>query len=44
MRACALKKALHHARDAFLSILDGYTLADLVGNRGDLVKLLARPA
>ena len=44
MRACALKKALYHARDAFLSVLDGYTLADLVGNRNDLVKLLARPA
>ncbi len=28
--ACRLKKALHEALRAFLAVLDGYTLADLV--------------
>ncbi len=31
--ACALKAALDAARDAFLAVLDGYTLHDLVGRR-----------
>ena len=31
--ACALKAALHEARRAFMAVLDGYSLADLVENR-----------
>ncbi|MFI4949710.1 MAG: Rrf2 family transcriptional regulator [Caulobacterales bacterium] len=40
--ACRLRGALHQARAAFLEVLDGYTLADLVGNRPALERLLAR--
>lgn len=32
-RACALTGALHEARRAFMAILDGYSLADLVADR-----------
>ncbi|HEX4340471.1 MAG TPA: Rrf2 family transcriptional regulator [Polyangiaceae bacterium] len=42
--ACALKTALVRARDAFLTVLDGYTLADILGNRTELVRLLGRPS
>ena len=38
--ACKLKGALYAARDAFLSILDRYTLADLVVNRKPLLQNL----
>ena len=38
---CALRGALSGARDAFLSALDGYTLADLVRSRAPLRRLLA---
>lgn len=38
--ACRLKRALHRALDAFFLVLDGYTLADLVGARDDLKMLL----
>jgi Rrf2 family nitric oxide-sensitive transcriptional repressor len=40
--ACRLRRALHEARDAFLAVLDGYSLADLADNRADLGALLAR--
>jgi Rrf2 family nitric oxide-sensitive transcriptional repressor len=32
-RACALTAALHEARRAFMAVLDGYSLADLVEER-----------
>lgn len=38
--SCKLKGALYAARDAFLSILDRYTLADLVVNRKPLLQNL----
>ena len=41
LSSCALHGALSKARDAFLSILDGYTLADLVRPRASLRKLLS---
>jgi len=37
---CVLKRALNGARDAFLEVLDGYTLADLVEPRARLSTLL----
>lgn len=40
--ACKLRHALQEARNAFLAVLDGYTLADLTQNRGALSGLLAR--
>lgn len=40
--ACILRRALHEARSAFLAVLDAYTLADLVENRGALSALLAQ--
>lgn len=40
--ACTLKRALHEALDAFFTVLDGYTLADLVGNPSMLKILLER--
>lgn len=40
--ACKLRRALHEARAAFLQVLDGYSLADLVENQGALQALLAR--
>lgn len=39
--ACRLRLALHDARVAFLEVLDGYTLADLVENQNPLAALLA---
>ena len=39
--SCALRGALSGARDAFLSALDGPTLADLVRSRAPLRRLLA---
>lgn len=38
---CALKRALAQAASAFLAVLDGYSLGDLVQPRGPLTKLLA---
>jgi Rrf2 family nitric oxide-sensitive transcriptional repressor len=32
-RACSLTAALHEARRAFMTVLDGYSLADLVADR-----------
>jgi Rrf2 family nitric oxide-sensitive transcriptional repressor len=40
--ACKLRRALHEARDAFLQVLDAYSLADLVENQAPLAALLAR--
>jgi Rrf2 family transcriptional regulator, nitric oxide-sensitive transcriptional repressor len=40
--ACRLRGALHQARAAFLEVLDGYSLADLVGNRPALERLFGR--
>lgn len=42
--ACKLKGALHRAREAFMAVLDDYTLADLVSNADQLRDLLATPA
>jgi Rrf2 family nitric oxide-sensitive transcriptional repressor len=39
--SCALRGVLSEARDAFLSALDGHTLADLVRPRAPLRKLLS---
>jgi Rrf2 family nitric oxide-sensitive transcriptional repressor len=39
--SCALRGALAEARDAFLSALDDYTLADLVRPRAPLRRLLS---
>ncbi len=42
--ACGLKPVLAEALDAFLAVLDRYTLADLVaGSRGGLARLLGLP-
>ncbi len=38
---CKLKFALRQAKEAFLNTLDEYTLEDIVGNREELVELLA---
>lgn len=38
--ACVLKGALAEARDAFLAVLDGYTLADLVAPARPLARIL----
>ncbi|WP_062262758.1 Rrf2 family transcriptional regulator [Endozoicomonas arenosclerae] len=38
---CRLKGVLAEAMSAFMSVLDRYTLADLIGNRGELSGLLA---
>ena len=43
-RCCVLRKALQKAGDAFLEVLDGYTLADLARPRSALRSLLAIPA
>lgn len=37
---CELKRALVEATQAFLAVLDGYTLADIVANRDQLIRLL----
>jgi Rrf2 family nitric oxide-sensitive transcriptional repressor len=42
--ACRLRTVLHEAGAAFLKVLDGYNLADLVSNRDQLGALLARSA
>ena len=43
-RACILKRAFRDASNAFLSVLDGYTLEDLVKPRLALANLLQIPA
>ena len=39
VRACGLIRPLHEAQQAFLAVLDRYTLADAVSRRDDLVQL-----
>ena len=41
--ACRLKTALDRARDAFIEVLDGYTLADLIEKPKALASLLDLP-
>lgn len=41
--ACRLRGALNQARQAFLKVLDDYTVADLVENRAALRELLGEP-
>ncbi len=41
--ACALKGALKQALGAFMGVLDGYTLADILANEGELKALIGRP-
>jgi Rrf2 family nitric oxide-sensitive transcriptional repressor len=38
--ACGLARVLAEARDAFLAVLDRYTLADLIHQKQELVRLL----
>lgn len=38
---CRLKGVFHEARDAFLDVLDHYTLEDLVQNRNPILRLLS---
>lgn len=40
--ACRLKGVLHKANEAFLQVLDDYTLADLLTNKQDLINVLQR--
>ena len=44
-QACRLRRALTEALNAFLAVLDGYTLADLLagGAAPDLARLLGLP-
>lgn len=42
-RACQLSAVLAEARDAFLTVLDHYTLADLIQDKPALSQLLAHP-
>lgn len=42
-RACTLRRAFGEATNAFLAVLDGYTLADLVKPRAVLASLLGMP-
>jgi Rrf2 family transcriptional regulator, nitric oxide-sensitive transcriptional repressor len=39
-RACRLRGVFIEAREAFLQVLDRYTLADVAGNRAELAALL----
>lgn len=38
--ACGLSSVLDEAVDAFLGVLDGYTLADVLARKGDFLRLL----
>ncbi|MBS0473097.1 MAG: Rrf2 family transcriptional regulator [Proteobacteria bacterium] len=38
--SCRLKRILHEALDAYLTVLDKYTLADLTGRNSGLTRLL----
>lgn len=44
VRACRLKGVLHEALDAFMSVLDRYTLADLTADNPKLRGLLGNEA
>ncbi|WMC10055.1 Rrf2 family transcriptional regulator [Oceanimonas pelagia] len=39
--ACRLRNALGQAMEAFLQVMEGYTLADLVGNRDELMTIFS---
>ena len=41
--ACALKRAIYQARRSFMEVLDGYTLADVLGNSQQLSRMLTPP-
>lgn len=41
--ACRLKGALKQALNAFMGVLDGYTLEDILENEAELTALLGRP-
>jgi Rrf2 family nitric oxide-sensitive transcriptional repressor len=41
--ACGLNGALHEALTAFMAVLDGYTLEDLLAKRLDMRALFAEP-
>ncbi|MEW9807112.1 Rrf2 family transcriptional regulator [Mesorhizobium sp. ZMM04-5] len=41
--ACALKRVVGKALDAFLAVFDGFTLADITRNRSELSALLDLP-
>ncbi|MEP3072457.1 Rrf2 family transcriptional regulator [Maricaulis sp.] len=41
---CRLSRTWHKALDAFLDVLDGVTIADIAGNRGELTQRLALDA
>ncbi|MGA7998464.1 MAG: hypothetical protein WCA28_26675 [Bradyrhizobium sp.] len=43
-QCCVLKRALEKARDAFVDVLDAYTLGDLVRPRGRLLGMLGMSA
>ncbi|MFZ3309477.1 MAG: Rrf2 family transcriptional regulator [Xanthobacteraceae bacterium] len=43
-RVCVLRGALHDATEAFLEVLDGYTLADLIKPHKALSSLLLEPS
>ena len=38
--ACRLRRVFIEAQDAFLKVLDGYTLADIAGNHAEIAALL----
>jgi Rrf2 family nitric oxide-sensitive transcriptional repressor len=42
--ACRLKSALNEARNAFLGVLDGYTLANLLDQREEDLRALLKHA
>ena len=42
--ACVLRRALREALEAFLAVLDGYTLASLLEPKSKLARLLSLPA
>jgi Rrf2 family nitric oxide-sensitive transcriptional repressor len=42
--ACALRRVLHEATAAFMEVLNGYTVADVLRNRHQLAALLPDPA
>ncbi|GGB35836.1 transcriptional regulator [Oceanisphaera marina] len=41
VRVCRLKGALQQAMEAFLQVMDGYTLADLTGNKDELMVIFS---
>ena len=43
-QCCVLRRALERAREAFVEVLEGYTLSDLVRPRGRMAGMLGIPA